>query len=84
MSHSTLRLKIGAYNNRTVLPRCLQILSRRGFRLTTLLTREIRHGEVELHCILEGPSEWHESIPELLNKTVDVLYVEAVQPADHV
>lgn len=71
-SAATLHLTIDVQQNVTVLPRCLQILSRRGFILTTLTTEQLPDGEARLVCSAEGPRDWHDAIPGLLEKLVDV------------
>ena len=73
-----LHLKLTVRNSRMALPRCVQALSRRGFVLRALLTQELDHATVQLRCTLEGPIHWHDAIPRLLQKNIDVLAVERV------
>jgi acetolactate synthase regulatory subunit len=79
MQNTHLHLKITVRQNRTVLPRCLQLVSRRGFVLKALLTQQRQPAIAQLHCTLYGPTRWHGSIPLLLNKTTDVLAVERIE-----
>ena len=67
-----LHLSITARQNQTVLPRCLQILSRRGFTLLALETTRIDDIFVSLEISCTGPARWHISIVGLLEKLVDV------------
>lgn len=82
MSKYNLHLRITVNQNKTVLPRCLQILSRRGFVLKALLTYEISPAIAQLHCAVQGPERWHEVLPQLLSKAVDVLAVERIEVDD--
>lgn len=66
-----LKLTLTVRNTITVLPRCLQVLSRRGFMLVSLRTDD--SGDTALLRILVvGPKHWHAAVPELLSKLVDV------------
>ncbi len=79
-----LDLRLTVHDVVTVLPRCLQILSRRGFRLTQLVSTQegaIRH----LTCTIEGPVRWHGSIVLYLRRVHDVIdaqLVDATETAD--
>ena len=75
----TLQLAITVKQNRTVLSRCLQTFSRRGFTLTALTTKNLEDGDAILHCTLHGPQSWHTTLPQLLHKLIDVKKVEIVE-----
>lgn len=77
MSHQ-LQLAITVRQNHTVLSRCLQVFSRRGFTLITLTTKELDNGYAILHCTLIGPPHWHNTLPQLVHKIIDVKKVEAL------
>ncbi len=70
----------------TVLPRCLQILSRRGYMLTHLETLPAAQGDrqasdtVVMRCTLHGPERWHEALLPLLERIVDVRSVRRIAP----
>lgn len=74
---TTLKLTLTARPTVTVLPRCLQILSRRGYRLTQLSAEEQRDGLETVHLVAVGPSRWHPAIPNLIARLVDVQTVTA-------
>ena len=78
----TLRLEV--QQSTTVLPRCLQILSRRGFVLTHLKTTETDTSAV-LMLTVRGPVRWQQALPRLLSRLVDVnaVSVVAVEGAAH-
>lgn len=78
MHNPNLHLKITAAASHTVLPRCLQVLSRRRFTLKALLTRDLSPSQIEMHCTVQGPLHWHDSLPGLLTKTAEVYNVERV------
>lgn len=78
---NTIHLTITVAQNRNVLSRCLQIFSRRGFTLTNLTTEVLDNDETILHCSLHGPSDWHDALPQLLHKLIDVKKVEKVEMA---
>ncbi len=67
-----LQLELTIRPGVTVLPRCLQILSRRGFILTKLTSRRQPGGLIILECIVEGPKRWHTPIITLLERLTDV------------
>jgi hypothetical protein len=57
----------------TVLPRCLQILSRRGYMLTALRTTELSTSTTQLTLTLTGPPHWQAALPNLMTRLVEVL-----------
>jgi acetolactate synthase regulatory subunit len=67
-----LKLRITVKQSQTVLPRCLQILSRRGCTLLELSTEDLGNGAVVLHCVISAPPQWRVALPALLEKSVDV------------
>lgn len=78
-----LQLDITARQNVTVMPRILQVLSRRGVILHGLHTKKLDNHTVLLHCILETPVAWQHSLPSLLVRLVDVQSVQIVRADDH-
>lgn len=74
-----LNLDITVQQNRTVLARCLQICSRRGFTLVSLHTETHNQHEATLHCQLHGPANWHAPLPLLLARLIDVKNVEKLE-----
>lgn len=74
-----LQLDITARQNVTVLPRILQVLSRRGVILHGLHTQKLDDRTVLLRCIIETPVAWRHSLPSLLVRLVDVQSVQIVQ-----
>ncbi len=73
-----LYVSITAQCNTSVLPRCLQILSRRGFMLTELQTEQFGTSQIIMHCTLLGPDRWHSSLIPLLERVVDVIGVKEI------
>jgi acetolactate synthase regulatory subunit len=67
-----LQLRVTARQSVTVLPRCLQILSRRGYILTELTTEPVDDSTVVLTLAVEGQARWHDSIVNLLSRVVEV------------
>lgn len=67
-----LDLQLTVKPNTTVLPRCLQILSRRGYMLIDMKTEVKSNGDAVLLCHVSGPASWHQSIGGLLLKLTDV------------
>jgi acetolactate synthase regulatory subunit len=68
----TLELQLTVRSSVTVLPRCLQVLSRRGFVLLELSTEQTENAQMVLHCTINGPVRWHEPLVRLLERLVDV------------
>lgn len=77
MENSLLKLKITARQHTTLLPRCLQILSRRGFILEELHTR-VEDTHIILSISLMGPTKWHAYIPNLLARLYDIDEIEVI------
>lgn len=69
---ATLDLDITVVHNVTVLPRMLQVISRRGMVMTKLSTDQIAGGRAVLHCSIESPVRWHKTIAPLLERLIDV------------
>lgn len=76
-NEETLDLLLTVRQSVTVLPRCLQILSRRGFVLTKLVTEKTKEGDTVLHFTVSGPKRWHKQLVRLLERLVDVDKVRA-------
>jgi acetolactate synthase regulatory subunit len=74
-----IRLDIEVTQNVTVLPRILQILSRRGIILESISTEQIDDLTAVLHCSLLAPTTWHDPIGPLLLRLVDVKDVKIRQ-----
>ncbi len=72
----TIKLRIQVKQNVTVLPRILQVFSRRSIVMRDLMTNDLRGGRAELWCTIQTTSKWEESIPDLLSRLVDVENVE--------
>lgn len=70
LTQVTLTLQV--YPSITVLPRVLQILSRRGYRLLDLSTRTEAPETARMICRVEGPAHWHPRIGALIDKLIDV------------
>lgn len=68
-----LHLRLTVQQGVTVLPRILQILSRRGFTLTDLTTKPHANGTATLLLTTVGDSHWHDAVPHLVSRLVDVL-----------
>lgn len=79
---SQLRLRLSVHQSVMALPRCLQVLSRRGYTLLHLQTEPATSNTVVLTMTLYGERDWHEAIPDLLNKIIGVEQV-AVQEDFH-
>lgn len=75
MAHKSFTLYISAYPSVTLLPRCLQILSRRSFTLNGLQTETQEDGTILLHCDVTGPEQWEKPLIHLLARCVDVIAV---------
>ncbi|HEX8182267.1 MAG TPA: hypothetical protein VF575_01545 [Candidatus Saccharimonadales bacterium] len=75
-ANTTCTLVITAKDTMTVLPRCLQILSRRGCKLTALTTGTLPNAEVVMRCTILAPGRWQEPLIKLLERIVDVRHVE--------
>lgn len=80
---SSVMLVVTVKNNVTILPRLLQILSRRGVTLTELRTETLSESRAKLHCTLMVPEQWHSSLSSLLLKLVDVEAVSEVKVDGH-
>lgn len=78
-TNTQLTLHITATPSLTLLPRCLQILSRRGFLLTDVTTENVSDVAVILHLAVVGPLRWHQPIVSLLGRVVEVSAVTATQ-----
>lgn len=72
MINDKLYFEVVAKKTVTVLPRILQVLSRRSFLLEELSTEALPDGMVRLSCAASGPVRWFESLPGFLEKLVDV------------
>lgn len=66
----------------TLLPRCLQVLSRRGYIIQNIRTDDNPDGSVTLHITARGPDRWHNAVPDLLNKLTDVTDVRTEGKSD--
>lgn len=66
-----MSLSIVASDDHMVLPRILQIMSRRGCRLTQLKT-EPQGSEIRYTCELVGDEKWNDLLPLLIAKLPDV------------
>jgi acetolactate synthase regulatory subunit len=69
---TTLKLRLTVRQGVTVLPRCLQVLSRRGYILTGMTSRKAGATVSVLSLTLEGADRWHAAIPHLLSRIIDV------------
>jgi acetolactate synthase small subunit len=86
MTHNhktTMTLYVTVRQSITVLPRCLQILSRRGYKLLDLTTEPIDDSVARLKMVVEGYSSWHDALPHLLHRIVEVDEVTVEPEADH-
>lgn len=74
-----LALHILVLQSVTVLPRCMQILSRRGFTLLRLDTEHAADGLAVLRCTVRGPERWHDQLTSLIERLTDVVSVQRPQ-----
>ncbi len=74
---------ITARHNHTLLPRILQILSRRGCTLIRLDTQPIGGDMARLNCTIQAPERWHGSLPGLLLRLIDIESVEVFGAEHH-
>lgn len=72
---SQINLVIAANDNVMMVPRILQILSRRGYRLTKLETTQT-DGQTLYRCRVEGEERWQASMAGLIAKLPDVERVD--------
>jgi acetolactate synthase regulatory subunit len=79
---SLLHLKLTVRQSVTVMPRCLQILSRRGYIVNKLLTEPIDDTSAVIRLSVIGQQRWHTAIPHLLSRIVEVENV-TVEEAVH-
>lgn len=79
-----VRLQITAEQSVTLMPRIMQILSRRGLVLIRLRTiPDENTNMVTLRLIVRGELRWHSSLPELIRRLVDVIDVHTEkEPTD--
>jgi acetolactate synthase regulatory subunit len=75
---SPLNLSLTVMQNSTVLPRCLQVLSRRGYVLCKLDTIPMGNGQAQIHMTVIGDATKHQSIPGLLARLIDVVEVKEI------
>lgn len=73
--NNQLKLQLTVRQGVMVLPRCLQVLSRRGYQLTVLQTRQGDDGDAVLYMTIEGNIRWHKDIAALLERVIDVRFV---------
>ncbi|MDB5181808.1 MAG: hypothetical protein JWP13_571 [Candidatus Saccharibacteria bacterium] len=66
------RLVLRVRQSVTVLPRCLQNLSRRGYIVLELSTKTVDATTAKLTMTIEGEQRWHSALPHLLSRLVDV------------
>lgn len=78
-TRTTLYLNITVAQNVTVLPRILQVISRRGLILTSLVTTPQQDGSSVLACTVQTPERWQGTIAPLLERLHDVILVEVVK-----
>lgn len=67
-----LHLTVVATDSYMVLPRILQLLSRRGWRLVGLATETHENHVISYACEMEGDAKWNELLPLLIAKLADV------------
>ena len=77
MNTTTMQLIITAKQGVTLLPRCLQVLSRRGCIITKLETESATNGAVMLRADVQAPAKWQSVLPGLLERLHDVESVHA-------
>lgn len=70
--HEVMVLEVIVRRSVTVLPRILQVLSRRGITLETLQTTYLGADTAVLQMSVVAPLKWHGSIAGLITKLVDV------------
>jgi acetolactate synthase regulatory subunit len=78
---SSVTLCLTVRQSVTVLPRCLQILSRRGFTLLELSTEPTDGGFAKLTMVVKGNRSWHSALPHLLQRVIDIK--EVAMGMDH-
>ena len=66
------RFELTVEDSTMVVPRMLQVLSRRGFVLRSLSTDQLDDGILKLQCTVEGAAQWEKTLPGLLHKLVEV------------
>jgi acetolactate synthase regulatory subunit len=81
IADSLLQITITARRSTTVLPRCLQILSRRSYILTGLRSTWPDDSTIVMECTLTGPERWHAAVVSLLERVIDVQAVTTVSLA---
>ncbi len=74
-------LIIDAKQNVTLVPRILQILSRRGYTLEELKTIQISGTDIRLKLMASGDPRWHDQLIRLIGRLIDVTTVIAVDDA---
>lgn len=71
-SRNTIQFTITGRQGVTLLPRCLQLLSRRGFIVHEIRTNPLGNHKVEIFLSAEGDSKWNAAVPHLISRLVDV------------
>lgn len=80
-TRTKMELQLTVRQNTTVLPRILQVLSRRGFTVTSLQTNGPAN-ETCLSMTVLGPAKWEHALPQLLLRLVDVHEASAQELAN--
>lgn len=79
-------MHITANESVTLLPRILQILSRRGFTLMELRTSatpdDNDDAPIELNMTIKGDTKWKNSLPSLISRLIDVVDVHIGETND--
>ena len=65
---SDLKLVIVANDDLMLVPRVVQILSRRGYRLVELTSLELDTGDWRYECAVRGDERWQNALPGLISK----------------
>ena len=73
MEYTTLELTVVGKQGVTLLPRCLQVLSRRGCMVTKLTTEPAADDQlVRLRLDVQAPTKWEVALPGLIERLHDV------------
>ncbi len=76
------RLDIVAEDSISLLPRVLQILSRRGCLVREISTDQLENGRIQLTCYIEAPEQWTPALPGLIRRLIDVDTVAVSTPQE--
>ncbi|HSH55204.1 MAG TPA: hypothetical protein VK983_00085 [Candidatus Limnocylindrales bacterium] len=82
-SSRKITVTLHARQNVTLLPRILQIFSRRRGVVLEVRTRNLAAGEVELGIVLDIDPVWHAQLSALLEKLVDVHSAKVQEQVSH-